>query len=249
MIEAATHPFDSLVEIYSKNPYAEISLNRAKRVVEFIKSIDFKPQDVLDIACGGGVGTKVFIEAGYNVRAIDISYKSLVRAMNESKDNFSYIQQDMRFLGFKNGCFDLITNIFDSLNYVTERDLDDMFSRSFQCLRGGGLIILDFLTPVAFSDIMIRPDSIYVGDGFYFLSTASPEFPDKTKLLLTAFIENGGNNSYRKIEETHMLQPFSVEKITSALIRNGFTVLMEFDGEDDKPAIRDSWHSFVVAKR
>lgn len=46
-----------------------------------------------------------------------------------------------------------------------------------------------------------------------------------------------------------MLQPFSVEKITSTLIKNGFTMLRELDGEDDKPAVSDSWHSFVVAKK
>lgn len=248
MRETTIHPFDSLVEVYTKPPYSEISTKRAQRIIKIIEALSFKPLDVLDIGCGSGIGTSIFKKAGYKVRGIDISLQSLIRAKDKCISSFS--QQDMRFLGFKNESFDLITSVFDSLNYITEEELDRVLSNCFRCLRKGGLIVLDFLTPAAFIDTEGRSDSIYTGDGFYFLSTALKEQQNQVKLILTAFLEvNQDRHIYKKVTETHTLQLFSVEKIVNSLEKEGFTILEKLDGENEELATDKSWHSLTVAQK
>lgn len=244
----STQPFQQLAELYLREPYKGISVERANYVYELLP-IRSVPLDILDLGCGVAIGSEFFTQFGHHIVGLDISRSMLEEAKKRTVGNklLQLVHGDIRSLGFRDNSFDVIISAFDVLNYLSLEDLPKVFSVVKGLLRPNGCLVFDFLTGKAFDDVTTNRDSIYKGEGFYYLSQAEGLSGNRVSLRLTAFIESNKRH-YKKIEEVHTLNLFQVHEIEVELERSGFIVHGVYDGEEKRLVDDSGWHAVVLAK-
>src|SRR4051812_29998297 len=103
-------------------------------------------RDVLDVACGTGKSFMPLLRRNYRITACDLSPAMVRRAREKSSGLVGVFVADMRALP-ELGCFDLITCLDDSLNYLlTDAELDAAMSGMSRLLRPGGVLVFDVNT-------------------------------------------------------------------------------------------------------
>lgn len=125
----------------------------------------------LDLACGTGTLALLLADAGWDVTGLDSSAAMLDQARAKAENmvtpgRVEFVQGDMRELrienaklkiekedrvsslfSFFNSQFDLVTCVYDSLNYLLdERDLAACFEGVARVLAPGGLLVADMNT-------------------------------------------------------------------------------------------------------
>ncbi len=100
---------------------------------------------ILDLACGTGVLAEILSKNGHHTRGIDISVQMIKIAGNRSTglpDTAFQVQDMTKFC--VDDSFDLITCIFDSINYVLDPSaLRSMFNRVYPALNKRGFFLFD----------------------------------------------------------------------------------------------------------
>jgi ubiquinone/menaquinone biosynthesis C-methylase UbiE len=150
-------------------------------------------------------------------------------------------------LGFKNETFDLAYSLFDVLNYLNTEDFNKFLNDLKYITKNKGFIALDFLTPLAFYDTDKNPDSIQIGEDFYYISKTNKISEELVNLDLTAFIKYR-DDLYKKISEHHKLNLLNTTRIIKKLKDKDFTVKNVYDGEEIKEADENSWHVIIIAQ-
>ena len=100
---------------------------------------------ILDLACGTGILAVILAENGHYIRGIDISPQMIEVARNKSPDlpETAFQVQDMTNF-IIDDTFDLVTCIFDSINYVLDiSGLSSMFNHVYSALNPSGLFLFD----------------------------------------------------------------------------------------------------------
>lgn len=205
---------------------------------------------ILDLGCGNGFGTEIFSTLG-NVIGVDISLSSLKRA-HEQNNNLRqhFVLQDINSLGFKSDSFDVIICLFDVPNYIDPKKIKETIVSIKRSLKIGGLIGLNFLTPQAFQDLDKNPDTISIGDDYFFLSKVSGIASSQVALELFAFIKEDNKESFRLVRENHTLFIYRIDHIVEILERAGLEILSLTDGESlDTVDYGKTWNAMVIAKK
>jgi predicted TPR repeat methyltransferase len=100
---------------------------------------------ILDLACGTGILAKILSNNGHQVHGIDISPQMIEIARKKSTglpDTAFQVQNMTKF--FIDKRFDLITCVFDSINYVLDPSaLRSMFTRVHSALNKHGFFLFD----------------------------------------------------------------------------------------------------------
>ena len=100
---------------------------------------------ILDLACGTGILAAILAENGHHILGIDISPQMIEIARNKSTglpDTAFQVQDMTKFR--VDDTFDLITCIFDSINYVLDPSaLSSMFYRVYSALNKTGFFLFD----------------------------------------------------------------------------------------------------------
>ena len=110
--------------------------------------IDLAPnRKILDLACGKGRHAQIMNKMGHFVTGIDLSKSNIEEANRISADDLEFFVHDMR-QAFREGFYDLITNLFTSFGYF---ETIDEHARVIENIRfnlaEGGHFILDYLNP------------------------------------------------------------------------------------------------------
>ncbi len=104
---------------------------------------------VLDCACGTGALTCILAERGYDMTGLDISQEMLFSAMESAEQknlDILWLCQDMCKMNMY-GSFAALLCMTDGVNHIMNRKrLDAFFSRIYNFIDKGGLLIFDFLT-------------------------------------------------------------------------------------------------------
>lgn len=114
-----------------------------------------RPRSVFDIACGTGLGTEILYTRGYRpVFGADLSSEMIAIARNKAtKSSYAidYFVQNAEETSLPDGgTVDLVTCLFDALNYVTTLDgLHRVFSSVASTLHKGGVFAFDLNAPYA----------------------------------------------------------------------------------------------------
>ncbi len=119
------------------------------KYVGLIKKIfdenDIAKAKILDLACGTGILAAILAENGHHILGIDISPQMIEIARNRSTglpDTAFQVQDLTKFC--VDDTFDLITCIFDSVNYVLDPSaLRSMFNRVYPSLNKRGFFLFD----------------------------------------------------------------------------------------------------------
>ena len=110
---------------------------------KLIKSLNGKGKSVIDIACGTGLSSRLFAEAGCRVTGYDISTEMIQRAA-ESKHSktTTYFQGDARNLPAKNASADLVSIVTLLSNFSKAVDIQRTFQEASRILRKSGQLIV-----------------------------------------------------------------------------------------------------------
>lgn len=126
--------------------------------LKLCEKFSLKPKRVLDLACGTGTCCIILSEKGYEVVGIDGSREMLevARRKTESQNSrVKLVRGDMRSFTLEESV-DLVTCIFDSINYILhENELESCFRSVNSVLSLGGLFIFDLNTDYGLSLIHI----------------------------------------------------------------------------------------------
>ncbi len=217
-----------------------------------------------ELGCGTGTMTKLFLEAGYNIEASDLSEAMLAAAKKKcsfyeegtSEENeehcrgrVTFCKADMR--DFKlTGQVPAIISLCDSVNYlVQEQDLERLFTAVRKNLCDGGVFIFDLKTLWLYENAMAdnvfadtRHNCAYIWENYFDTDTRINEY------ALTLFLENE-QGSYDRCEEIHLQRAYEPEDIIRAAARAKMEVAAIYGQEPFEELLEEDERMFVVLRK
>ncbi|MBP3422924.1 MAG: class I SAM-dependent methyltransferase [Clostridia bacterium] len=179
----------------------------------------------LDIGCGGGWFTRAFQKAGFAMTGLDNSPQMLdyaqETALKEGARSEYLLGDITRFKSPKK--YDFATAINDCINYIPKNKLD----AAFKCVKGalvkGGIFLFDISSERKFREKIANTVSVDDRDEVTYMSFNKEE-EDGATMEVTLFVRQE-DGRYKRLDELHRQYRYSIEEITQALVRNGFTLL------------------------
>lgn len=179
---------------------------------------------LLDVACGTGSAAALFAGAGFRVSGMDLSASMLKEARRKAKglgNRIKFWRADLSDFRVREKQ-DVITCLFDSLNYLPN---DDSVQKACRCilkaLKSKGLFIFDINTPFALSKYWDKRLEVKEAEGVLSVWRNSYNWASRhANLSLTVFAPRG--KGYRRIEEFHQEKAFPLEDVESMLKKTGF---------------------------
>jgi SAM-dependent methyltransferase len=183
-----------------------------------------------DIGCGAGITTRCFLDAGYNVWALEQS-AALLEAARARAPEATFLPLGSVY-ETKLPAADAIVAIGEPLNYHSPGSDADELVRSFfkqaaASLRPGGVLAFDV---IVCGDVSLDARSWSSGEDWAVL-VETREQPDGwlCRNIETFVLRDG---AYRRGHETHHVRVFDREKVTATLREEGFDVqTSEFWGD------------------
>ncbi|MCX6346149.1 MAG: class I SAM-dependent methyltransferase [Armatimonadetes bacterium] len=219
-----------------------------KYIEGLLKRYDFKPETVLDVACGTGNVSELLASMGYDVVGIDIA-ADMIKVAKAKNSKVEYHTQDVAELDLDGRKFDLAISLFDSLNYITDlAQLAEGIRRVGEHMVDGGMFIFDVNTEYAlahhfFDQANISPDRYpkYIWNSEYDYSTRICRINMTFEVL--------ENNEKRQFKEVHVQRGHSITELTMMLIDAGFELLDTFHAYKFRRPNRRSDRIFYVARK
>lgn len=224
-----------------------------KYIEEIIEKENVKVQNILELACGTGNLTIPLTKKNYDIAGIDISDQMLNVAREKAEKEgveLVLLQQDIAELDFDVTNLDCILCACDGFNYITyDDDLENVFAKSHELLKDGGLFIFDISSHYKLSTILgnnmhgeNREDISYLWQNY---------FDDEQNLIEMelAFFVKDANGKFDKFEEVHQQRAYTEDEIIESLQISGFTDIKVYgDFKFEKPK-KDSERIFFVCKK
>lgn len=190
------------------------------------------PRRALDLACGTGAASLALAAAGAEVVGVDRSPQMLAIARARARDRglpVTFVEADLRrltpALGHQ-GPFDLITCLYDSLNYLTgDGELAAALAGAAPLLRPGGRIVFDLNTEQEFLSWDEGDQVVHDSDGILVYNRLSYE-PDArlARGKIVWFVRGEGERWWRG-EEQHIERAWSEPEVLAALADAGLRLL------------------------
>lgn len=194
--------------------------------LEYINAKDY--HTVLELASGSGVLAGILKKQGKEVTASDIS-KEMKEVATNNFDGEYLILNMIDFDLHKK--YDLILCVCDSINYLYEEELEQMFKSVYKHLNDGGRFIFDMHNPKRLEEF----DEEYIEEGqidedVYYQWTINSDTFDRTVNEHFTFYTPEG-----MIQEQHTQNVFEVDDVKNKLENVGLEseVVMDFI-EDEK---------------
>lgn len=227
----------------------------------FEMHLSFRPELLLDLACGTGSMTLELAKRGYDMIGIDGSPDMLNVALDRKYDlelphDVLFLLQDMREFELY-GTVGAITCCLDSINYlIGEGELDTVFALAHNYLDPDGLFLFDVNTPHKFENIYAQNTYVYededCGEGNF---CVWQNFYDAESRLcdfsLTVFEKIEGQSSYSRRDEIQTERCYSRVEIERSLENNGFEIIGIYSDFDLTPACDtdERWYFVARAKK
>jgi len=180
----------------------------------------------LDLCCGAGSLLRLVCQHGFEAVGLDLSPHQLKYA-RKNAPRARLVRADVRSFSLQRK-FDVITCLFDSLNYLTKKgDLARAFRNARRHLSDRGLFVFDMNTLEGLRRGW-RYTSVLRARGCVLINAGS--FDEKRKrgrAHFTGFLKAG--RLYRKFEEEHIERGYTPEEIGELLKRVGFA-FTRYDG-------------------
>jgi SAM-dependent methyltransferase len=101
-----------------------------------------KPRKILDLGCGPGLYADRFITRGHVYTGIDFSPASIAYARKSSGAGASFIEGDIRTVGFGHG-HTAVMSIYGELNVFTKADAELILAKAGATLEEGGILVVE----------------------------------------------------------------------------------------------------------
>lgn len=220
-------------------------------IEEIFKKTNFKPNDILEMACGTGNLTHYLCSNDYSVTCFDKSSEMLSVAYNKLMHfrKTKILKQDMTSFNI-NKKFDCIVSICDSINYILDEEaLLKVFKNVYEHLNGDGLFIFDINSFYKLSNIIgnntfveDREDIFYVWQNYF------EEELNLSHFILSFFIKDD-DEMYIRFDEEHIERAYSIDEIINLLKNAGFHYINYYEAFTfDSPRENSERINFVVKK-
>lgn len=177
---------------------------------------------LLDLCCGTGTLTWLLAERGYEMIAADASPDMLMQAASKAAEVSVpplFLCQDASALDLY-GTVDAAVCSLDSMNYIPESELPEVFHRLHLFVRPGGLLIFDIKTPEWFRSV---DGSVSVDETEDMLCLWRAEFDTEENAIcygMDIFSKSG--SLWRRDSEEHIEYAHSPERLAELLEIAGF---------------------------
>lgn len=219
-----------------------------------------EPLQVLDVCCGTGNVSWELAGYGHHVTGTDLSAAMLEvadgkRARYPGVQPPRFVQADVR-RPQPDGPYDLVTCLFDSLNYMpTEADLGAAFRAVAAALRPGGVFCFDVNSPSRLRSI---PDETVTFAGQDYTLTWQNRYVEGDgcwEVHLSGMIADpasatdDGPQVFLPFEEVHREYAYSLRQIGNGLTLAGLETIAVWEGYSRHRARRTSDRYFYVVTK
>ncbi len=216
---------------------------------EILARLNYKPQSVLDIACGTGTVDEILSDRGYSVTGVDLSEDMIAVARQKAEArhyNIAYHVQNAAELQLA-GQFDLAISLFDSLNYITdEAELSEAIVRIGQHVVPGGYFIFDVNTEYALAHGFFNQTNL----GWYPKYVWTSKYDHDSRICtVTMVFEVLDRRTKRQFTEVHKQKGYHLSELDQMLERAGFDVTIRYHAYKFKQPTRCSDRVFFVARK
>ncbi len=225
-----------------------------EKEVDFIENIFFwknKPKKILEVGCGTGNYTKILLKRGYEVTALDISEDMLKIA--EEKCACKFIKGDIRSV-LVNDKFDVCIAMFAVMGYMTRNsDIIKALNNIRKHLKPNGIFIFDVWNGLAVMRLLPeRRVKKAENDKVKVIRVAVPNlrsFDHICEVNYRLLILNKEDNTFKEINEKHVVRFYFPQEIRYYLENAGFKVLKICPFLDLNEKVDETvWNVTVIAK-
>ncbi|HEX6999904.1 MAG TPA: methyltransferase domain-containing protein [Gammaproteobacteria bacterium] len=175
-----------------------------------------------DVGCGAGVTTRCFLDAGFDVWALEPS-AALLAAARAHAPEATFLPRGSAYETALPPA-DAIVAIGEPLNYHSpQSDADErvrgFFARAAAALRPGGMLAFDVIVR---GDVSLDGRSWSAGEDWAVLVETSERADGWLRREIETFVRRGC--AYRRGHETHHVRVFDREELAAALRATGFDV-------------------------
>ncbi|MEX2803698.1 class I SAM-dependent methyltransferase [Streptococcus sp. H31] len=236
--------YDSIMDQTLYDKWTDFSLRHLPKTAERRK--------LLELACGTGIQSLRFAEAGFEVTGLDLSADMLKVAEKRAaaaKADLVFKQGDMLDLS-QLGKYDFVTCYADSICYMQdEAEVGDVFSEVYKVLCEGGVFIFDVHSTY-------QTDKHYPGFSYHenaedfamVWDTYADQAPHSIVHELTFFMQDS-DGRFTRYDEIHEERTYDILTYDILLEQAGFRSFRLYaDFKDQKPKA-DSLRWFFVAEK
>ncbi len=180
----------------------------------------------LDLCCGAGSLLRLIDDNGFEATGVDIS-RHQVQHARQNALGATLVVQDVRQLSLDRK-FDVVTCMFDSLNYLTtKQDLLKTFRKVNRHLSRSGIFAFDMNTFEGLQDQWCRTSTTHEPNLTLIVESSFNPTRAIGRCLITGFIRTG--TRYRRFQEEHLERGYRAREIEDLLSRAGFE-FRKYDG-------------------
>jgi ubiquinone/menaquinone biosynthesis C-methylase UbiE len=217
---ATVKTYDKFAEVYDKIMSGNFYKDYFIFIEKAMKNLKFKPRNILEVACGTGRLMEIFHKKGYPIEGVDLSEGMLRMA---KKKGLKVHRGNM--INFKlNKKYDLVLNVFDSLNYVQKSsDLQKCFETANRHMTDKGIFIFDMNSDFKINKIIPTFGVEYHHVGNYDLIWLNHHKPNKWISEMILFSK--ANGKYERFYEKHVEKAYRLSEVKKLLKAADFEIL------------------------
>ncbi len=207
---------------------------------------------LLELACGTGIQSVRFAQAGFDVTGLDLSQEMLALAQKRAQATgqpITFIQGNMLVLS-QAGTYDLVTCYSDSICYMKDEvDVGDVFQQVYNQLNDGGVFIFDVHSTYQTDEVF--PGYAYHENAEDFAmvwDTYADEAPHSVVHELTFFIEDQ-DGRFTRYDEVHEERTYEILTYDILLEQAGFKIRKVYADFTDQEPTETSRRWFFVAEK
>ncbi|WP_251713587.1 class I SAM-dependent DNA methyltransferase [Lactococcus ileimucosae] len=209
-----------------------------------------KTQNIMELACGTGILSIRFSQAGYKVTGVDLSEEMLTIADKRARqmgEHIIFAAGDMRELSGETK-FDAVTCYSDSICYMSNvSEVQRVFDGVYDSLNAEGVFIFDVHSTY-------QVDSVFPGysyhendEDFAFLwDSFEGDYPHSVVHELTFFVKESDGRFVRK-DEVHQERTYPIKEYLKGLQK--FSKVEVYADFQDKKPDEESLRWFFVCKK
>jgi SAM-dependent methyltransferase len=191
-------------------------------LLKILRQCGIRSGRIVDLGCGSGIWARALADAGYDVVGVDLSPAMIEMARKRLPEGRFQVGS---FTTFRYPKCEAITALGEVFNYLFDRGLSRaalrrVFQHAYRALSPGGVFVFDVGEPA----LLNGPDRRFAeGDNWAVLVRYEA---DRMKNRLTRHIVTFRRigRTYRRSEETHVVQLYRGEEIAKLLRDVGFRI-------------------------
>ncbi|MBN1284601.1 MAG: class I SAM-dependent methyltransferase [Anaerolineae bacterium] len=227
-------PYTHLAEFYEKAGFSRFGAEMIPNIILWAQQNDWIGRRILDLGSGTGAAVLWLAHQGFRVIGVDSSNAMLVKAKLNAQTaglGISWRQQDIRELEYSDNTLDMVVSL-NTLNHM--RGLQDMarvFVNAHRVLLPDKLFIFDLQTVEGLAQRWGTDTHILFDDRQSLNIIARTAFSYETLSNAVNYIiyYRDENNTWQRVEETHLLLGFGIREITTLLKKAGFGAIRVMD--------------------